>query len=255
MSPQHRISTQRQSRLTKSIWLSTLAIVTSAWAGAAPQLLFSDDFESYPAGSAVAVPYTPLNTGNGRNLVVSSDYAQSAFGENGHSQGLWYCDTNVESTEPNPYVRRSLGAGGQTSALLIQFDFKINEITGYPTFAICGNDGKKKLFLRLCQPLNKSMVNLLDRDGSGDVILPNVEPGSWYQVVIRTSPIQDGSETYAITVRKDGDAEGTTVENLSFRFDLDHASRYTAVEFGNPVPANATANFVIDNLSVMTIGQ
>jgi len=214
------------------------AYVVDYVAPLAPFEPFSDDFESYTAGTVLPAPWSVLNT-NATDSIVNVVNDPSPF--SGGTNAFNYYD---ESDDKNPKVEYDF-ISATTNPLSIKFDFKLNTYRGYAQFQIEGDDGGTDMQLALTRETSE----LANQTGSTTYqLILDTDVGTWYHVEILTSAINpSGNETYDISVTPFGGA-ATVVTNLTFRNDVD--TKYTRVQFAQNSTANAKCDIVVDNFSV-----
>jgi len=113
-----------------------------------------------------------------------------------------------------------------------------------------GTDGLLLNFNNQLVTPGRKIINQLNGSGGGDLISPYTVD-TWYRVEITTSAILAGTETYSVAVTPWGGTV-TTVENLSFRNNVDDYGKITFLDNG---PGSYTGTFNVANLSVSVIPE
>lgn len=215
----------------------------------AASTLISDDFESYAVDTDLDVPATSpwhtQDTGIGRLVNVVSS-ASSFAGATTATQAVQYGDSN--DTSNNAFFSYTF-ASSTTSALTIQFDFKLNTHTAFPTFIVAETAANKGgMFLNLTRDSTPpKMINQINGGGGNDITEFALD--TWYRVTLELDAISAAKETYGITVAQSGVATPiyTSTTNFSFRENL---ADYNSIKFINNTGPSGTSDFLIDNFSI-----
>lgn len=239
----------------------TLAFACAA-IGLAPAVhaatpLISDDFESYSPvdndlDSYATSPWNTSQTGAGRTVNVVSSPSSFA-GASTATQAVRYEDTDTASGS-NANIAYTF-ASTVTTGMTIQFDFKLNSTSGYPTLQLLDSANTAGLFLNLTR--NSAQPAIVNQtNGGGGTTITNVDLSTWYRVTIQLDAPSAALETYAITVES-GDGAATPLNfssstNYSFR---NNVIDYNRINIFNNTTGAGTSDFHIDNFSITAVPE
>ncbi len=206
--------------------------------------IFSEDFESYTAGSGIK----GQNGFRTINRTASQNESVVAIGSpfKGGSNSLFISDKDTTSSLGNMLVEKKIEL--PAGPLVFFFDFNVTKNKQNPSFAV--NEGMEPVFKLNFFNLSGKVYNLLSATQQVEISPYMLSTGLWYHAEITIGDLSN-ADSYALRIMEETSDGGKEVINVPAIPLRNKGKTFTSFNFGAAGGLGmAGSAFYIDNIQI-----